>query len=143
MAGRQWTFLFRTVAAVVVYALHVAPVVSQAQAPEGSQLDHGFRLLYELKPEEARAVFASWQASHTEDPLGSAAEAASYLFEECYRQGILTSEFFLDDARFFGEKAIKPDETLRAAFSPLICARVPWHGFSWRVTQAIRTPCSP
>ena len=82
-------------------------------APE---LDAGFHLLYELKPEEARAQFAVWQASHPEDPLGSAAEAASYLFEECYRQGVLTSEYFLDDKRFLGKIAIKPDPELRDAF---------------------------
>ena len=80
------------------------------------ELDAGFHLLYELKPAEARAQFAAWQKSHPEDPLGSASEAASYLFEECYRQGILTSEFFLDNKRFLGKVALKPDPALRAAF---------------------------
>jgi hypothetical protein len=79
-------------------------------------LDAGFRLLYELKPQEARNEFATWQKSHPEDPLGSASEAASYLFEECYRQGVLTSEFFLDDKRFLGKIPLKPDPKLRAAF---------------------------
>jgi hypothetical protein len=81
-----------------------------------SDLDAGFRLLYELKPEEARTQFAVWQAAHPEDPLGSASEAASYLFEECYRQGVLTSEFFLDDKRFLGKIAIKPAQQMRDAF---------------------------
>ena len=80
------------------------------------ELDAGFHLLYELKPEEARAQFEAWQKSHPEDPLGSAAEAAAYLFEECYRQGVLTSDFFLDDKRFLGKVALKPDPRLRAAF---------------------------
>ena len=80
------------------------------------ELDAGFRLLYQLKPAEARVQFESWQNSHPGDPLGSAAEAASYLFEECYRQGILTSEFFLDEERFLGKVALKPDPALRAAF---------------------------
>jgi hypothetical protein len=79
-------------------------------------LDAGFRLLYQLKLEEARAQFQARQKSHPEDPLGSASEAASYLFEECYRQGILTSDFFLDDKRFLGKVALKPDPALRAAF---------------------------
>ena len=73
------------------------------------ELDAGFHLLYELKPEEARNQFEAWQKSHPEDPLGSASEAASYLFEECYRQGVLTSEFFLDDKRFLGKIPLKPD----------------------------------
>src|SRR5579872_6383591 len=80
------------------------------------ELDAGFHLLYELKPEEARIQFEALQKSHPEDPLGSAAEAAAYLFEECYRQGVLTSEFFLDDKRFLGKIPLKPDPKLRAAF---------------------------
>ncbi len=83
------------------------------QVPE---LDAGFHLLYELKFDEARNQFKAWQKSHPEDPLGSASDAASYLFEECYRQGVLTSEFFLDDKRFLGKIPLKPDPNLRAAF---------------------------
>ena len=73
------------------------------------ELDAGFHFLYQLKFEEARNQFEAWQKSHPEDPLGSASEAASYLFEECYRQGILTSGFFLDDKRFLGKISLKPD----------------------------------
>lgn len=80
------------------------------------ELEAGFRLLYELKPVEARAQFAIRQKTHPEDPLGSAVEAASYLFEEYYRQGILTSEFFLDDDRFLGDTPVKADAALRKAF---------------------------
>jgi hypothetical protein len=79
-------------------------------------LDAGFQLLYELKPSEARAQFAEWQTRHPGDPLGSVSEAASYLFEECYRQGVLTSDFFLDDTRLLGEVAVAPDPAGRAAF---------------------------
>ena len=80
------------------------------------ELDAGFHLLYELKFEEARTHFEAWQKSHPEDPLGSASEAAAYLFEECYRQGVLTSNFFLDNKRFLGKIPLKPDPELRAAF---------------------------
>ena len=103
--------------ALVALAVQAAPAGSwQAEVSDAPELDAGFHLLYELKPEEARAQFAVWQASHPDDPLGSAAEAASYLFEECYRQGVLTSEYFLDDKRFLGKIAIKPDPELRDAF---------------------------
>ncbi len=87
--------------------------IEPLQVPE---LDAGFHLLYELKPEEAHKQFESWQESHPEDPLGSASEAAAYLFEECNRQGALTSEFFLDDKRFLGKIPLKPHPELRAAF---------------------------
>ena len=80
------------------------------------EVDTGFHLLYELKPEQAHKQFEAWQKFHPEDPLGSASEAAAYLFEECYRQGVLTSEFFLDDKRFLGKIPLKPDPELRAEF---------------------------
>jgi hypothetical protein len=89
---------------------------AQAEVWHSPELDAGFHLLYELNAAEARAQFAAWQKAHPEDPLGSASEAASYLFEECYRQGVLTSEFFLDDKRFLGKIALKPDQALRTAF---------------------------
>ena len=88
----------------------------RAEVSAPSELDAGFHLLYELKLEEARAQFAVWQAAHPEDPLGSASEAASYLFEECYRQGVLTSDYFLDNKRFLGKVAIKPNPEIRSAF---------------------------
>src|SRR5579864_4215078 len=87
-----------------------------AKVSHAPELDAGFHLLYELKPEDARAQFGLWQKSHPEDPLGSAADAAAYLFEECYRQGVLTSEFFLEDKRFLGEIPLEPDPELRTAF---------------------------
>jgi tetratricopeptide (TPR) repeat protein len=80
------------------------------------ELEAGFHLLYELKPAEAHKQFEAWEKSHPEDPLGYASQAAAYLFEECYRQGVLTSEFFLDDKRFLGKVPLKPDPDLRAAF---------------------------
>lgn len=83
---------------------------------ERPQLDSGFRLLYELKFTEARAQFDAWQTTHTEDPVGPAAEAASYLFEELYAQGVLTSEFFLDDDKVLGGKPLHPDPQRERGF---------------------------
>ena len=88
-------FPYGWLAALVALVVQTAAGGSrQAEVSDAPELDAGFHLLYELKPEEARAKFAAWRASHPEDPLGSAADAASYLFEECYRQGVLTSDFF-------------------------------------------------
>jgi hypothetical protein len=87
-----------------------------AQIVHVPELEAGFHLLYELKPAEAHVQFEIWEKAHLEDPLGSASQAASYLFEECYRQGILTSEFFLDNKRFLGKIPLKPNPELRAAF---------------------------
>jgi hypothetical protein len=103
----------------VGFAVRVARAASR-QAPievlHVPELEAGFHLLYELKVEEAHTQFATWQKLHPEDPLGSASQAAGYLFEECYRQGVLTSEFFLDNKRFLGKIPLKPDAALRVAF---------------------------
>jgi hypothetical protein len=123
----KWFLLFRSLISLVLCTAltAVVPNVRGAQAAFGQaptdilhfpELDAGFRLLYELKPAEARAQFAAWQKSHPNGALGYASEAASYLFEECYRQGVLTSEFFLDDKRFLGKTPLKPDPDLRAKF---------------------------
>jgi hypothetical protein len=99
-----------------VRAARAAPRQAPIEVLHVPEIEAGFHLLYELKPDEARPQFEVWQMSHPEDPLGSASEAAAYLFEECYREGVLTSEFFLDDKRFLGKIPLKPDPDLRSAF---------------------------
>ena len=54
----------------------------------------------EQKFAEARQTFLSWESRNLEDPFGEVAVAASYLFEELYLQGVLTSDFFLNEKRF-------------------------------------------
>ncbi|HLJ89939.1 MAG TPA: hypothetical protein VKZ53_24235 [Candidatus Angelobacter sp.] len=110
--------LWRLIIVVAAGAPMIAvdPGSAQIDPLHMPELDAGFHLLYELKLAEARAHFEAWQKSHPEDPLGSASEAASYLFEECYRQGVLTSDFFLNDRHFQGKAALKPDPALRVAF---------------------------
>ena len=50
--------------------IHVAAQVAidPLHVPE---LDAGFHLLYELKPEQSHTQFEAWQKSHPEDPLGA------------------------------------------------------------------------
>jgi hypothetical protein len=74
-----------------------APSPSFTTVPE---LSAGFDLLYEQKFAEAREGFASWAARNPEQPFGEVAVAASYLFEELSRQGVLTSDFFLNEKKF-------------------------------------------
>src|SRR3974377_1866610 len=64
------------------------------------ELNPGFDLLYEQKFAEARQVFTSWESRNPEDPFGEVAVAASYLFEELCDQGVLTSDFFLNEKKF-------------------------------------------
>lgn len=94
------------------------PPVGAAPAPALMQpgIETAFRRMYELRFDEARAEIAAHRQAHPDDPLGVAAEAASYLFEQFNREGILTSAFFLDDDRFLGGIEGPPDQALSKAF---------------------------
>ena len=72
-------------------------------------LKDGYRLLYEQKFPEARKVFEEWISKHPNEPFGQVSIAASYLFEEFYRQQVLTSDYFLNDKRFLGGITGTPD----------------------------------
>src|SRR5438132_11870743 len=85
-----------------------------------AQLEAGFQLLYQLKFDQARQQFTKWEQERPGQPLGPAFEAASDLFEEFYRKGVLTSEFFLDDKRLLGGIKEKPDAPLERQFASAV-----------------------
>ncbi len=93
-----------------------AQAIPKLAAPSDSQMDLGFHELYELRFADARTLFATWEKTQPNEALGPMAEAASYLFEEFYAQGVLSSEFFLDDDRLLGGKPLTPDPGRRFAF---------------------------
>jgi len=73
------------------------------------ELMSGFHQLYEQKFQPARETFNDWHSNHPEEPLGEVALGASFLFEEMYRQGVLTSDFFLNEKKFLHGIDGKPD----------------------------------
>jgi hypothetical protein len=101
----------------LVLPLFLCPVICFAgEAPDHfpaftavPELTAGFDLLYEQKFGEAREAFASWQSRHPDQPFAEVAIAASYLFEELSRQGVLTSDFFLSEKKFLRGIDGKPD----------------------------------
>src|SRR5260370_3269270 len=100
--------------------LHAAgPDEAPKLAPVGAapETAAGFHLLYEVKFPEARAKFASWEKLDPEDPLGSVSEAAGYLFEEFYQQGVLSSDVVVNEKRLLGGIEGKPDAKRKAAFN--------------------------
>jgi hypothetical protein len=113
---------FCCIPALALFVL-LLPALARAQTPtDGSdsaftevpELKEGFRLLYVQKYPQAREKFSGWTSAHPNDPFGFVATAASYLFEEFYRQSVLTSDFFLDDKKFLRGIEGKPDpERLR------------------------------
>jgi hypothetical protein len=80
------------------------------------ELARGFHELYAQHFSEARTIFSNWESAHAEDPFGTVAIAASYLFEELYRQNVLSSDFFLDQKRFLNGIDGKPDPERMARF---------------------------
>ena len=73
------------------------------------ELASGFHLLYAQDFSQAREKFDNWELQHPEEPFGEVAVAASYLFEELFRQGVLSSDFFLNEKRFLHGIEGKPD----------------------------------
>ena len=94
-----------------------ASTIGPVQLSSQPEIEAGFRLLYELKFQEARLIFRGWVQQHPGEALGPAAEAASYLFQEFDRQGVLTSDFFLDNKKFLGGVEGAPDPELRDGFN--------------------------
>ena len=100
---RRFLFLF-----ALALAFAMAGIPARADNPPPSspalsdvpELNEGFRLLYTLHFPEARSTFHDWGDAHPGEPFPQAAIAASYLFEELYRQGVLTSDFFLNEKKF-------------------------------------------
>ena len=80
------------------------------------ELSAGFDLLYQQKFAEARQSFAEWESRNPQQPFGEVAVAASYLFEELSRQGVLTSDFFLNEKKFLHGIDGRPDPERMSRF---------------------------
>jgi tetratricopeptide (TPR) repeat protein len=102
----------------VLFSLLFTSVIAPARGAEDGkspaftsvpELSEGFHLLYAQEFPEAREKFTAWEAQNPEEPFGEVAIAASYVFEEFYRQGVLTSDFFLNEKRFLNGIEGKPD----------------------------------
>src|SRR5260370_16533956 len=76
------------------------PDVDSPSFTTDPELSAGFDLLYQQEFAEAREGFANWASRNPQQPFGQVAVAASYLFEELSRQGVLTSDFFLNEKKF-------------------------------------------
>jgi hypothetical protein len=83
-------------------------------------LDHGFQLLYNLDFDRAHNVFAAWQQSHPDDPMGPTCDAAGVLFSEFHRLGVLEAQFFENDKRFENRQKLSPDPAVRERFNTAI-----------------------
>jgi hypothetical protein len=85
---------------IAAFAREAAPEISSPAFTTVPELSAGFDLLYQQRFAEAREGFTNWASRNPDQPFGEVAVAASYLFEELSRQGVLTSDFFLDEKKF-------------------------------------------
>jgi hypothetical protein len=91
-------------------------VPTMSADPSPALLSKGFQQLYSLDFQGARQEFARYQEAHPEDPMGKAAEAASYLFQELNAKGVLSSEFFLDDNKLLNGLSGNPENNANPEF---------------------------
>jgi tetratricopeptide (TPR) repeat protein len=114
---------------ILALLLLLNPIVNFARETPGVQspafttvpeLSAGFDLLYRQRFAEAREAFASWESRNPQEPFGQVAIAAGYLFEELSRQGVLTSDFFLNEKKFLHGIEGSPDSERMSHFRDAI-----------------------
>lgn len=110
-------FLWQTAAGVSAQPIGDAATPAFVSVPE---LSSGFRQLYIQKFPEGRALFETWASQHPDEPFVQVAIAASYLFEEFYHQGVLTSDFFLNEKKFLHGIEGQPDPVRMEGFEGAI-----------------------
>ncbi|HUL35720.1 MAG TPA: hypothetical protein VL128_17690 [Candidatus Eisenbacteria bacterium] len=123
---------FSTLLVVLAIGVLAAPAAARTKSGQSTEkldspsfttvpeLKAGYDLLYEQKFPEARKVFEEWAAKNPTQPLGQISIAASYLFEEFFRQQVLTSDYFLNDKRFLGGITGIPDPGRMEGFADAI-----------------------
>src|SRR5437667_10753117 len=114
-----------SVAALLFFSADVCNARTNADAASPAfsnvpELVSGFQSLYLQNFTEAREKICKWETQHPDEPFGEVAVAASYLFEEFYRQNVLSSDFFLNEKRFLHGIEGKPDPERMKSFQEAI-----------------------
>ena len=89
----------------------------QASAPlTGSDLDEGYRDMYNLQFADAHLKFQQWMNANPQDPMGPASDAAAFLFSEFERLHVIDVQLFANQSRFDSRSRLIPDPALRKSF---------------------------
>ena len=83
-------------------------------------LEAGYRLMYGLQFDAARQELSRWEQRYADDPRGPVSQAASLLFAEFDRLGILEAQFYTKNSTFVSRARPKPDPELRDRFYALL-----------------------
>jgi hypothetical protein len=100
--------------------LLTASVFAFSAPLSGTPLNDGYYALYNLDFDAAHAHFGQWMSAHPEDCLGSASDAAAYIFTEFNLLGVLDIELFADDNRFTSRTRPPVDPILKKGFNDRI-----------------------
>jgi hypothetical protein len=104
------------VLAVFAFIGFFSPGAATPTITDNSQLDQGYRAMYNLDFDSAHKDFGEFELQNPTDPFGPASDAAAYLFSEFERLKVLRSEFFAEDKSFFGAPKLKADPAIKALF---------------------------
>ena len=81
-----------------------------------SEIENGYRQMYNLDFNTAHGTFQSFEEGHPNDPLAHVSNAAAYLFAEFDRMHVLEMELFADNSSFEKRAKVTPDPTTKASF---------------------------
>jgi len=101
---------------LLLLLLLTSPLFAVDTSLTGTPLNDGYHALYNLDFAAAHAHFQQWMTAHPEDCLGSASDAAAYIFTEFDRLGVLDIELFADDGRFTSRTRPAIDPALKQGF---------------------------
>jgi len=104
--------------ALLATSLAAAP---QPRAPI-PQIADAFHRLYSFDFDGARAALQPYIAQRPNEALPHAVQAATYLFFELDRLGVLEAQFFASDKRIASKKTLHASREVRAAFERAVAA---------------------
>ena len=102
---------------LLLLLLFTAPVFAFSAPLKGTPLNDGYYALYNLDFNAAHAHFGQWMTEHPDDCLGSASDAAAYIFNEFNLLGVLDIELFADDNRFESRNRPAIDPAIKQGFN--------------------------
>ena len=101
---------------LILLALLASPAFAADVAAPSEDLYRGWLKMYDLRFDEAHQVFNQWKQTHSTDSLGPTSDAAAYLFSELARLGVLESELFTDNTRFWSRAKMQADPQMKMMF---------------------------
>jgi hypothetical protein len=117
MQEKTRPFSLKRALQLCILAFAVSPALSIAQSGlQDTELDQGYRNLYNSNFDSGRANFRTWMQAHPDDPLGPASDAAALLFTEFHRLNIVGTQLFNDPYTDERQRNTKPNPHLRSDF---------------------------